>query len=173
MALPHGLWSCTCQKSFASSLEKQLQNQTSVTLTKVCTLKSWRILTQISSTLKKSMICAVVGRIFKFLKMSKIVQFFVGKIQFSYEKINSFFNFQKFKNPLHYSANYALLQSWRNFCQDPTWFKGTNLCQRKWCCCFEAVSQLSCGVFHGSCSWFQDDLSPSQHHILQIFICFL
>ena len=82
MALTYGLGSCTCQKSFASSLEKQLQNQTSVTLTKVCTLKSCLILTGNSSPLEKSIICAAVGRIFKFLKITKIMDFFVKKFQF-------------------------------------------------------------------------------------------
>ena len=167
MTLTHPLGSCTYQKSFASSLETQLQNQTSVTLTKVCTLKSWPIWTEISSALEKSIICAVVGRIFKFLKIEKIIDFFVRKF-FFYEKLNNFAHFRKSKNPPHHGANYALRQSWQNFYPNPTWFKGTNLRQRNWCYYFEAVSQSSFGVFHGSCSWFQDDPSPSQHHIIHI-----
>ncbi len=82
MALTHALWSCTCQKSSDSSLEKQLQNQTSVTLTKDCTLKSWRIWTEITSALEKSINCAVVGWILKFLKIEKIIHFFVRKFYF-------------------------------------------------------------------------------------------
>ena len=153
MALAHGLGSCTCQKSFASSLNKQLQNQTSVTLTKICTLKSYLILTGNSSPLEKSIICAAAGRIFKFLKITKIMDFFVKKNSNFYQKLNKSANFQKFENLSHRNAHYALLPAWQNFCPNPTLFNGTNLRQRNWYCYFEAVPQSSCGVLNGTCSW--------------------
>ncbi len=77
MTLTHGLWSCTWEKSFTSSLEIQLQNQPSFMLMFVPLIKD------------------------------------------------------------------------------------------------RFVFRSSCGVFHGSSSWFQNEPSPSQQHVVQIFICFL
>ncbi len=57
-----------------SFVEKPLQNQTSLTVGKVCLLKPARISTKNLSVLKKSIIYAIVEGILEFLKFDKIMQ---------------------------------------------------------------------------------------------------
>ncbi len=70
-------WSCLHHGVFASLSEKQLPNQTSFTVVKKTPSKSCLISTKILSGVKKSILCAVIGGIFKFLKIKQNNQFFV------------------------------------------------------------------------------------------------
>ena len=71
--------SCSCHGKLHSLIEKQLQNNNINYADEGLYPKSCRIWIEISSALVKSIICAVVGWIFRFSKMSKITKFFVKK----------------------------------------------------------------------------------------------
>ena len=119
--------SCSCRqlKTFCSFLEKQLQNQTCLTLGKVFPLRFYHIWMKILSGHEKTIIYAAVGRIFEILFFS---QNFV-----SLQKIENFCQFQNFKNPPHISVEIGLLMNISNFCPDPIKFKGANLSQSEAC----------------------------------------